>query len=223
MTLEELDETVAQMLSESVSSPAFWTSVDRRAAINDGYMELADASEFYERTTPIQQLARQTYYDLRGFLFNSGPILTIRRLFVPSTTEWISATQVRDLDGEAYATVSAPRWESIPGAIRNFFLRGLFWLGIVGRPTTDENVVRIHHSSLPDPLEEDDDVPLIPEEFQQGIAYYAAYDLLCRDREVTMAMDHWKKYQSYEKRLIEYVQQRQSVDRVVRMDEEWPL
>lgn len=217
-----MDDAVAQRLSESAASPAFWTSEDRRKALNDGYMEMADASEFFERTTPIQQLARRTYYDLRGFLFNNVAILTIKRIFVPATTEWLRATQVRDLDGDRLGPQFSPRWEHIGGTLRHFFMRGLFWLGLAPRPDTDDEAIRIHHTSLPNRMEEDDDVPLFPEQFHPGIVDYAVYDLLVRDREVSMALEHWQKYQKHEKELTEYVDQRQSVDRIIRMDEEWP-
>lgn len=214
-----MEAAVRDILNETASNPAYFTSADIRESLNDGLEELSDATEWYERTTPVQLLTKRTYYDLRGY---EAPILTVNRIFLPSPVNWLVWTTTRELDGMIYDIFYYPQWEGTAGTIRWCFLRSLFWLGVHPQPSTDTDVARVSHTSIPPPLLQDGDSPDFPEEFHLALVEYAAYDLLVQDSETVLALRHWAEYQEGEKDLKDVVEQRQQIDRLVRMSEEGP-
>lgn len=228
MTFAEMRDRVLAIIAESGASSAYVTVDDVDKSINDGAEVIAEATEWYETFTPIPVKARQTYYDLRGLA--NAPVLTPRALQFPqgpnnAMTRWLRPVTVRDLDGEQLNPdiISYPRWETVQGLTVYLIIRGLFWLGVVPRSTSDSGVMRLNHTSIPRKLVEDDDTPDFPEEFQLGLVEYAAYDLFVQDYERGLALEHFEEYSRHETGLAAYVQERQSKDRILQMGPEQDL
>lgn len=225
MNFAEMEARAFEILSESPASPAFWTSPNIRTALNDGFEVISEVSEWYECISPIPVLARRTYYDLRGL--KNSPVLTPVALQFPQgplnpMTRWLRPVTMRELDQDGLNDnmLAYPRWETVEGLTQFFFMRGLFWLGITPRSSSDTGIKRLSHTSIPPRLVSDEDTPGFPEEFHLGPVEYAVYDLFIRDGERGLAMEHWAEYQRHETGLTQYVKDRQARDRIYQMGPE---
>lgn len=218
-TLAELDDLVTQELGESASAPVFWTSDDVRLALNEGYEEISDWTEWLERVTPMKLLARRTYYDLRG-ISTKYPVLTVKEVALQNPVRWLFPTSARDIDGESFGTWGFPQWERIAGRTVDFFMRSPYWLGIRPQPSDDTTTARVSHTSLPARMVRDEDQPRIEVEFERGLVAYALYDLFVQDGETTLAMKFWQEFVEYAQGFAAFVQDRQARDRAYGMKEE---
>jgi hypothetical protein len=221
MNLSELEQAVYLELAESPTAPVYWGSAEIRSALNEGYEEISDASEWYERVTPLTFRARQIYYDLRGL--GKTAVLTVLRVFAQPNVRWLAATHVRELDGAAINYPNYPQWQGVRALSRFFFMRCAWWLGFHPSPSGDGEIVRLHHTSLPPGMVQDGDEPGFPEEFHLGLVHYACYELRAREKETGLSLGYWQDYQEYEGRLMAYSQSRVSRDYPSRMGEEEPI
>lgn len=209
MTLAEMRTEVFRRLNESSSSGVPWTAADVDDAINDGYEEISDASEWYERSANVPLLHNQAYYDLRTNL-GDDTMLSPGRCLNVQTNRWMIPTQVREMDNHTYR-----RWETIStGAPERIFQRGLWWLGTFPKSSVDSGVIRFFYTAIPPLLEHDWDEPTFPKEFHYGLVEYAIGDLFGQDGETKKALGWYAKYQQKEAGLTAFVQGRERVDRI---------
>lgn len=206
MTFAEQKTEVFRRLNESSSSPTYWTEADVEDALNEGYEEISDASEWYERSASISKLKNRTYYDLQTNLIDT--FLAPRRCFNPQTNQWLDPISVRTLDFKTYR-----QWELNPGEPQKMFMRGLWWLGTYPKSGADSGTLQLYYTALPTAMSADGDEPAFPQEFHMGLVSYALYELRYQERETGIALKHFAEYQSYESGLRGYVQQRTSLDR----------
>jgi hypothetical protein len=203
----EMKSEVYRRLNESSSSPIFWADSDIEQALNEGYEEMADATEWYERFATLDLLSGKTYFDLRSVL--SDTILAPKRIRNNQTEKWLTPTDPRELDYHTFV-----QWEKNTGEPQMFFTRGLWWLGFYPKQNADSGSVRLYYSSIPPAMSADEDEPAFPEEFHYGPVAYAVYDLLCQDRETQKGLIWWKEYVLTEEAFRRYVIGRISLDRV---------
>jgi len=204
MTFGEMQTEVFRRISESSSSPAFWTVADVKTAINEGYQEFSDASEWYERSTAFT-LTNELYYNLSVRISDS--ILSIKRAFNDQTKRWLDPVNINDLDNRTYV-----RWEAVTGEPQMMILRGLWWLGMF--PKQSAGTVTLSYSAMPPVMVLAADTPAIPEEFHYAFINYAVYDLLAQEAETDKALKFWGDYLLFQEAFQRYVQKRISFDRV---------
>ena len=212
MLFSELQTEVFRRLDEDSSSPAFWSLADVKTAINEGYEEMSDASEWYERNANLTLLSKRTYYDLRTAL-GSEQVLTLKHAYNQTTRRWLYPGELRELD---YRTFH--QWEDITGEPEQFFLRGLFWLGTFPKQTADLGSLKLYYTAIPLALSDDADEPGFPEEFQYGLVEYAIGDLLAQEAETQKALAHFDEYLNYEAGLTAWTEGRIALDRIPRLN-----
>jgi hypothetical protein len=206
MNLYDMRTEVRRRLDESTVSADFWTDADIDDAINEGYEEISDATEWYETFAILSLYSNQTYYDLRTYLGET--FLTPRRTFNNTTHRWLSACDVRDLDFR-----TSIQWELNTGEPEHQMLRGLWWLGLYPKKGDDAGTLKFYFTGIPQPLTSYDE-PGFPHEFQRALVEYALCELLAQAAETKKALAHWAKYQEFEVRFYNYVRNRISLDRV---------
>lgn len=204
MQFSEMQSEVRTRLNEA--SAVFWTDQDIKDALNEGYQELSDATEWYERMTTFPTLSNRTYLDLRQLL--SDTFLAPKRAINTITGKWLVPSSVRTQDHRAR------QWEKTAAEPEEIFMRGLWWLGFYPKPPDDTGSIRLYFSALPSDMSDDTDEPEMPEEYHDGIVAYAVYDLLAQDAETEKALLWWEEYVRYEIKLREYVANRTDMDRV---------
>lgn len=204
---------------ETQASPVMYSADDVDKSINEGYQEVSDFTEWYERRATFTGIARRTYYDLRTI--TPDMVLTIRGIFNPTTNLWLNPASVSDLDKTVYT-----RWETnIGGAVRSqsFFLRGLSWLGMWPKVSTSGQPFVLVYKAMPQgrtdprlPLASATDVVDFPEEYGISIIEFALYDLFIRDRETKKALYHYQEYLRIAGEFKVYVTRRAMRDRSFR-------
>ena len=212
MTFSELQAEVFRRLDEDSSDAAFWSVDDVKTALNEGYEEMSDASEWHEQSANLPQLSKRTYYDLRTALGADSP-LTVKHLYNATTRRWIYPGDLRELDYRTFC-----QWEEITGEPEQFFLRGLFWLGTFPKATADSGTIKVYFTALPPALSDDGDEPGFSEEYQYGIVEYAIADLLAQEAETQKARAHFSEYLTYEAGLKAWTEGRISLDRINRLN-----
>lgn len=203
MTLAELRTEVFRRLEESASSPVFWTAADITAALNEGYQEISDESEWDERVLTIDLLRERPYYDVRTVFPSS--MLAIGAAYNDQTSRWLFPASPGDL------AKGRLRWETVTGEPSHLLVRGLFWLGYWPQVAADSGTVQQHYVALPDDLVDDDDTPGFPETVHYGLVEYALAELWSQDAETTKAVQAWQMYLLYERALTDWVQGRIAV------------
>jgi hypothetical protein len=206
MTLTELRTEVFRRLQEDQSAPVFWTVAEVSAALNEGYHEISDATEWYERWVTIDLLRERPYYDLRYLL--PQPVLSVGSALNEQTNRWLTPCSTRDLDS------TYRKWEQTIGEPTHTLLRGLWWLRYWPYSGTEHGTVKQYYTSLPPALEAADDSPGIPEVLHYGLVEFALADLWAQDAEPTLATTAWKTYLAYEQALLDFVQGRAAVPMV---------
>jgi hypothetical protein len=205
MNFGEMKALVSRRLAE-VNGRTFWTDPDIADAINAGYMELSDQTEWNENRVTIDLLNDRPYYDLRTII--GDRFLAVRPAYHTETRRWLIPTVARNLD------VHDRRWERVTGAPQRFLLRGLWWLGLYPRTTADAGTVTLYDVELPEPLVNDDDEPGFPAAFHVGIVDFAVSDLFSQDGEATWALAAWQAYLATEAALAAWVDHRGSTPAV---------
>jgi len=208
LNLGQMRSAVLTRLGEDTVAPIYWSDDDVNEAINDGYEELSDASEWYERSANIPFLSNLRYFDLRTAL-GDDTFLSPRRAFNPNTNWWLKPSDPRDLDFHTYR-----RWEINLGTPQRIIQRGLFYIGIFPLQNGDAGLMKFWYSAMPPALITDADEPPFPQEFHQGIIEYALFDLMGQESQTSKALVHWEQYQKIENDFIQYVNKRISTDRL---------
>jgi hypothetical protein len=199
VTFGNLKTSVRRKLNERTA--AFYSDDDIARAINEGYTELADATEFYERYAYVPMLKKRTYYDLSLILPDT--FLSPRRIYNPTTSRWLEAVDPLMLDR------NRTQWEIVDGQPEQYLLRGNWWLGVFPRPTADSQGLRFYHTAIPPVMTDDSETPeQIPQEFHRGLEEYALCDLMGQRRETRKALKHWDAYMGYQEALAMYVDKR---------------
>lgn len=199
MTFAEQKADVARRLAESTER-VFWSDDDIATALNEGYAELSDATEWYEQYFEIDLLTDRPYYDLRTVLGES--FLAIRPGYDEQTSRWLLPTAVRQFDAHDR------RWERVTGEPQRVVMRGLWWLGYWPRVQSEVGLIKQYYTALPPPMVEDDDEPGFPETFHNGCVEYALADLFSQDAETTLALASWADYVATEAALQTWVDDR---------------
>lgn len=196
MTRAEIREEVRRRIRESVASPTFWTDEDIDVSVNEGYMEMSDASEWYERFQVIDVLARRPYYDMRtqlrrGFLV-AGPAYNM------TTSRWLFQVSSSDLG------INDIQWELRVSEPEFFMVRGLWWIGYWPVKGAESGTIKQYFIGLPPPMTQDDEEPGFFDLFHHGLVEYALWDLFAQDAEADLAYAAWKEYLAVEAKLIAY-------------------
>ena len=194
MTYTQLKAEVRRRLNET--SANFWADADVNAAINDGYAEMSDVSEWYKRSSTVTLTTNTTYYT--PSTLTSTEFLSPVACQNATTKKWLEMVDERWLDENMY-----PRWESISSEPEYMLMRGLFKIGFTPKPTTSRQLT-FYYSSIPSALSSGSDEPGFPQEYHFGIVEYALYDLHCQEGEIDKALDNWKAYLEYENGLVKY-------------------
>jgi hypothetical protein len=206
VTFAELKGEVFRRLRESSTLPVFWTEDDVEGALNEGYAEISDASEWYEIEATIDLLDSRPYYDLRTLI--ADPVLTVTAAFNDQTNRWLDPGTVEEFDHRDV------RWERVTGEPQRVCLRGLWWLRFWPMVTDDAGTVRVKLTTIPRALVEDDDEPGFAAPLHEGLVDYALADLWAQDAETTKALASWRRYLAYEDALTRYSDGRLSVPMV---------
>lgn len=211
MNYGELQSRVFLGLNESSANPAFWTASDVKRAIADGYDEMSDASEWYEREASLRLLSNNQYYDLR-YILESDVFLRLRAIWNMTTNRWLEPISLDDLDYRTYR-----QWEDVTGEPEKWLMRGLWWLRMFPMKNSDSGAVQLFYKALPPAMVNSTDEPGFPKEFHEGIVEYAIGDLLSQEGETRRAVDHFNKYRAYEDGLTKWADGRISTDRTMRL------
>ena len=203
MTFAQLQVQTFRRLREVQAAPVFWTGDEVATAVNEGYAEISDQSEWYERTRTIDLVSQRPWYDLRDVL--GSDVLAPTATFQVETNRWLTPSISRALDAVDR------RWEQVTGLPQRVLTQGLWWLGFMPRVTGDTGTVRQSYTALPPALSEDNDEPGFPEQYHQGLVEFACADLWAQDGETTYALQAWQRYLNYEGQLSAWVQGRLSV------------
>ena len=205
MTFAEMQADVRRRINESATT--FFTDQDVKDAINDGYAEISDATEWYEREATIALLKNRSLYNLKYLLPDT--FLSLRRCWNTTTQRWLEPAEPRDLDNHGFR-----QWETMQGQPESYMIRGHWWLCVWLKSAADARGLRIYYTAIPSALSNDADTPAFPSEFHYGLVEYAISDLHAQQRETKKAMAHWNNYLGYEDGLRTYADKRQSIDRV---------
>lgn len=202
MTFAEMKEETFRRLREVSSAPVFFSEADVEEALNAGYAELSDASEWYEVSQNIDILEDRPYYDLRRVL--GAAFLAVGPGFDTQTSQWLLPTVTKQFDAHDR------RWERVVGEPQRLIIKGLWWLGYWPRFGADSGTIKQYYTALPPVLAEDDDEPGFPENFHDGCIEFALADLWAQDAETTRALLAWAQYLETEAALSEWVSERGS-------------
>ena len=206
MTFAEMKTSVRRQLDES--GTVFYADDDIEDAINDGYAEMADVTEFFERQANIPILKKRTYFDLSTILTDT--FLSPRRVYDPTASRWLEPTDTNEMDRHSYR-----QWELTEGTPVKMLMRGNWWFGVWPKDTTNHyRPVRMYYTSIPDALTDDDEEPQFDREFHPGLVSYALSDLLGQARETKKALAHWAAFVSHAQRLKDFVEGRTTLARV---------
>ena len=199
MTYGEMKSEVSRRLAE-VSGRVFWSEADIATAIDAGYAEMSDQSEWNEEYFQVSLLNDRPYYDLRTVV--GANVLSLRAAFDEQTNRWLIPTSVRQFDAHDR------RWERVTGEPQRVFTRGLWWLGYWPRIQADSGLIKQYYTALPAPMTDDDDEPGFPEPFHYGCVNFALTDLWAQDAETDRALLEWAAYLKVEAGLERWVAER---------------
>lgn len=205
MTRSALVAQVRRRLEQS--GTVFFTDDDIQDALHDAYMEISDATEWYEVWRTVDLCATRPYYDVRT-IFPGLEILTPGAAYHADTNRWLRPSSPADLDG-AYA-----RWEQVVGVPDRMLTRGLWWLGYWPITSSESGTVKQYATALPEAMDEDTDEPGFDEVFHTALVDYAVADLFPQIGEVTLALEAWAAYEAGEAALFAQVQGRGAVPQV---------
>ena len=190
MTFGEMKAEVFRRLRESSESPVMWTETDIAVALNEGYMEISDESEWYEKWQVIDLLDNQPFYDVRTLLRH--PFLRIGAAYNNQSSRWLIPTSAAELDkGDR-------RWQMRVEEPGYYFVRGLWWLQYFPYKGIESGTIKQYYKALPPVLEDDSDEPGFHESHHYALVEWALADLYAQDAEVDLAWSHFKQYVEYE-------------------------
>lgn len=194
---------VFRRLSESTDLPVMWQEEDVALALNEGYMEISDATEWYETFQVIDLLDNQPYYDLRTVLRKG--LLRIGAAFNVTTSRWLVPAYAVDLDrGDR-------RWFQRHEEPDHVIMRGLWWLCYWPIKEGASGQIKQYYRALPSPLSESTDEPGFHNQFHEALISYAIADLFAQDGETDLAWQNWKEYEEYEAKLRAFTTSRNRI------------
>lgn len=201
MTFLEMKAETSRRLAE-VGGRVFWSDDDIAVALNLGYAEMSDATEWFEQYVELDVLADRPYYDLWTLI---GPaFLGLRPAFDEGANRWLIPSNAQILDAHDR------RWERVVGSSQRVLLRGLRWLALFPRSASASGTWKQYYVALPPPLVLDTDVPGFPDTFHRGVVDFALTDLWAQDAETGFAMAAWSAYLEMEAGLTAWVEGRAS-------------
>lgn len=203
MTFGEMKAEVFRLLRESSSSPVMWAEADVEQALNEGYMELSDETEWYERYQTVEILDKQPYYDART-LFRH-PFLRISAAYNFQTSRWLIPASPQEFDR------SDRRWQERNAEPEFFFTRGLWWLCYWPVKPVNSGTIKQYYKALPPALAEEDDVPGFHSSLHYALVEYALADLYSQDGEPSMTWEHFKRYMEYEAKMSDQTGNRNKI------------
>ena len=183
MTFGEMKAEVFRLLRESTTLPVMWQEEDIEGALNEGYMELSDETEWYEKWQLIDLLDTQPLYDTRTLLRH--PFLRLGAAYNNQTSRWMTPTSPGELDrGDR-------RWQQRVAEPEFVFPRGLWWLCYWPFKGVNSGTIKQYYRALPPALSDDDDVPGFHVSNHYALVEFALADLYAQDAEVDLAWSHW--------------------------------
>ena len=190
MTFGEMKAEVFRLLRESSSTPVFWQVEDIAEALNEGYMELSDQTEWYEPFEVVSLLDNQPLYDARTLF--PHPFLRAGAAYNQTTSRWLIPTSYGELDrGDR-------RWQQRVAEPGYFLVRGLWWLSYWPFQGLNSGAVKQYYRALPPPLVSDSDEPGFHTSHHYALVEWALFDLYAQDAETDLAWSHFKRYLEYE-------------------------
>lgn len=209
MTFAELKAEVLRRLREakgtydSTAPEVFWRDTDVEVALNDAYMEISDSTEWNEQSQTVELLESRPYYDARTLL--RKPFLVLGPAYNHQTSRWLIPTRPLTMDeGDL-------RWEQRVAEPERLLVRGLWWISYWPYKGVEGGRIKQMYKALPDPMEDDGDVPGFHRNYHYGLVEYALFDLFAQDGETDLAWASWKLYLEYEQGLWGHVQSRSSI------------
>lgn len=199
MTKDEMRAEVSRRLAEGTTR-VFWTQDDVDDAIDEGYAELSDATEWNEEYVTVDLLNDRPYYDARTVI--GADFLAIGPAFNITTNRWLEPSAVRHFDR------SDRRWETATGEPQRMYTHGLWWFSYWPRIQSDLGTIKQYYISLPEPFADVSAEPGFPEAFHIGCVHFAMADLWIQDGETQLALAEWALYLDVEARLTEWVNAR---------------
>lgn len=204
MTRGEIKAEVVRRLRESSSSPVFWSSTDVENAVDEGYAEISDVTEWFETYTDILELPAYTpVFDIRQF--TQYEFLVAGPAYNYNTSRWLTPEVPRTFD------LADRTWENRIAEPEFLMMRGLFWLTYW--PFTPR-LIKQYYKAIPARFTSDSQEPEFPEQFHYGLVEYALFDLWAQDVEADLAYASWREYQRYEKDLGSFVNGRAGTPKV---------
>ena len=185
----------------------YFSAPDVKLAINEGYEEMSDASEWYELNAPIALVQDNQYYNLQLQFPSDKVPLSVTSVWNVQTSKWLDPTSPMELDATTF------RWGNTSGEPEAFFVRGLWVLGVYPKCAQNSGTLTVYYTAVPDPMVDDADLPGFDQEFHFGLIEYALYDLYSQEEETKQALLHYKQYLEHEKALRDSVKRR-TLDRV---------
>lgn len=212
MQFSDMQTEVFRRFEESAASPKWASLAQIKTALNEGYEEISDETEWNESSFNVSLTASTMYYDLSDTAVYSAaatnPLITVRRVQNAQTGRWLFSGSVREFDD------SRRQWEKNTGEPGHFWIRGMWWLGLYPKPDATSGSVTVFASVQPTALSANSDTPGFPEEFHLGLVEYAIYDLLCQDGEFKKAARYYARFLEKQEGLRRFVLQRGAKDRV---------
>ena len=209
-----LQNAVFGELSEDPAVQAFWTLDDVKSAINEGYEEMSEISEWYDSTYSLTLSSGVRYYNLFAPTSTTSypQILYVAKVYDSTVRRWLTPISTQDLDK------TNPVWEQATSASpEHFILRGAFRFGVFPLPT-QTRVLTLYTKNIPQgsavdapALVNDTDTPGFPDDFHYGIVAYAVYRLLCEDGEYKKAMLQFSEFASCADLLRKWTDNRGSI------------
>lgn len=204
MNRRQLRTVLAREL-EDVTQGTFWSADDLNDVLNDAYMEMSDASEWYEIWRNVAICHTRPYYDVRT-VFYGQTVLNLHRAFSVDTNRWLDLSAWKDLD-RMYS-----RWEQVrPSLPSRIIRRGLWWFGYWPISGSESGTIKQYATALPPTMDDDEDSPGFHEVFHRGLIEYGKAELLPQAGEVSKGLAAWRVYEDFEAGLTEYVSGRGTI------------
>jgi hypothetical protein len=195
VTKAQIRAEIFRRLREASSAPVFWSVADVNQSIDEGYQEIADATEWFEHNVTIDLPSRTPRFDVRQFtqyeFLISGPAFNV------FTNRWMYPVTARMLDqGDR-------EWENRLAEPEAVMVRGIWWLTYWPLPASNTTSVKQYYRGIPAAIL-DAASPAFPEQYHYGLVEYALFDLWAQDAESDLAYSAWKSYLQYESELAAY-------------------
>lgn len=189
MNFVSLQSEVFRRLDESSTSPVFWSAVDVKAALNEGYWDFCERTRLVSHEAEVTCVRGVPFMDARAW---SYPFLGLRTIRSKTLAEPLRPTSIKHVDE------LENRWEMSSGPVRRVMIRGQYMLHVWPVPQIGETF-RVSWTSMPPEMVFDQDEPEIPEEHHEALVCYALYDLRAQEGETALALEAYGQYEALTK------------------------